>query len=203
MDERDDAAWQELIRGLREGDARIAQQFWDHFSPLLIQRAEGKLNPRLRRRVSPEDVVQSACRTFLRRAQLGQFTLTDSEDLWRLLCAITLTKVREQARFHGRQKRGADREIHALPTPDEERRGAIEHNVTSGEPTPAQAVEFTDFFEQLLASLDKEERQIVELALQDQTQAQIADTLGSSERTVRRVFKRIKTRLSGLLDREE
>jgi len=54
----------------------------------------------------PEDLVQSACRTFLRRAQIGQFRLADSEELWRLLCAITLTKVREQTRFHMRQKRG-------------------------------------------------------------------------------------------------
>src|SRR5262245_38738866 len=113
MDEKVDSRWQHLIRGLRDGDPRCTQEFWDRYGPALYRLAEGKLNQRLRRRVSPEDVAHSACRTFLRRAQLGQYKLSDSEDLWRLLCAITLNKARDQIRYHSRQKRGLDREIHA------------------------------------------------------------------------------------------
>jgi RNA polymerase sigma factor (sigma-70 family) len=202
MDDHDDASWQRLVRGLRDGDPQCAQEFWDRFGPALIQRAEGQLNPRLRRRVSPEDVVQSACRTFLRRAKLGQFTLEDSEALWRLLCAITLNKMREQARFHARQKRGMNQEHHALPAPGEEEQ-KLEAHLAGTDPTPAEAAEFADFFEQLLASLDEEERQIVGLALQDHTQVEIAARLGMSERTLRRAFKRLKTRLARLLAREE
>jgi hypothetical protein len=33
------------------------------------------------------------------------------ESLWRLLTAITLTRVREQIRFHRRQKRSIDQEV--------------------------------------------------------------------------------------------
>ena len=47
---------------------------------------------------------------LLRRAGGGEFRFAGSEDLWRLLCAITLNKVRRQARFHLRQKRGLQRE---------------------------------------------------------------------------------------------
>jgi hypothetical protein len=68
----------------------------------------------LRRRVDPEDVVQSACRTFFRRASLGDFSLASKDDLWRLLLTITLNKVRMQARFHTRNRRNAARE-QALP----------------------------------------------------------------------------------------
>jgi RNA polymerase sigma factor (sigma-70 family) len=201
MSDTDDSTWRRLIRGLRDGDGRCAQEFWDRYGPGLHQLAEGRMNQRLRRRVSPEDVVQSVCRTFLRRAQQGQFALGDSEDLWRLLCAITLTKVREQARYHGRHKRGMDQEVHGLPTADEEQTG-IEAALTADEPSPAEAVEFADYFEQLLASLDAEERQIVDLVLQDHTQPEIAHKLGTSERTVRRVFKRVKSRLARLLAKE-
>src|SRR4051812_47370036 len=105
-----EARWQALIDGLRRGDQRITQEFWDQYGRMLHGLAEKNLAEGVRRRVGPEDVVQSVCRTFLRRAQIGEFQLPDSESLWRLLCAITLTKVREQTRFHLRQKRGLDRE---------------------------------------------------------------------------------------------
>src|SRR5207302_203407 len=78
---------------------------------LLEQLAERRLSKGLRRRVGADDVVQSAYRTFLRRAQAGEFQLADSDGLWRLLSAITLATVRELARFHGRQKRGFEQEV--------------------------------------------------------------------------------------------
>src|SRR3954451_16484076 len=117
--------WQRLIEGLRAGDGRAAQEFWNQYGPLLHQVAERNLAGGVRRRVGPEDVVQSACRTFLRRAQGGEFRLEDSEGLWRLLCAITLSKVREQTRFHLRQKRGLDREVPLGPPPGDSSAGGF------------------------------------------------------------------------------
>jgi len=93
-----------MIEGLRAGDAQAAQLFCARFGPALIRVADRRLPGVVRRRVDPEDVVQSACRTFLRRARGGEFTLADSEGLWRLLCAITLTKVHEQTRFQLQKK---------------------------------------------------------------------------------------------------
>src|SRR5262245_2952383 len=102
--------WQRLIQGLRDGDPDVVREFCAQYGQRLQRLAEKHLPPGLRRRLGPEDVVQSACRTFLRRAQEGKFRLGEVENLWALLCAITLTKVREQARYHLRQKRGVDRE---------------------------------------------------------------------------------------------
>src|SRR5258708_3491121 len=103
--------WQRLIEGLRNGDRQVVQDFWDQYGGLLHKVADKHLADGMRRRVGPEDVVQSACRTFLRRAKCGEFQLEDSDGLWRLLCAITLTKIREQTRFHLRQRRGLDQEM--------------------------------------------------------------------------------------------
>jgi RNA polymerase sigma-70 factor, ECF subfamily len=185
--------FERLVNGLRNGDARIAQEFWDQYGPLLHKVAEGHLAHGLRRRVGPEDVVQSVCRTFLRRAQGGQFQLADSESLWRLLCAIALTKIREQTRYHMRQRRGLDQEVHGLPTAEES--GASVFPLQAPGPTPAEAAAFADQFEQLLASFDEEERQMIDLKLQEFTQEEIAQRLGCSERTVRRVLKRVQQRL--------
>jgi RNA polymerase sigma factor (sigma-70 family) len=183
--------WQRLIRGLRDGDRVIAQEFWDQYGELLHRVAEKHLAGGVRRRVGPEDVVQSACRTFLRRAQGGEFRLEDSEGLWRLLCAITLTKVREQTRFHLRQKRGLAQE---------ERADDTNFDARAPGPTPAEAAEFADQFQQLLAGLDDEERQIVDLKLQECTHDEVAERLGCSERTVRRVVKRVQARLARAFD---
>src|SRR5215211_5940267 len=114
-----------LIGGLRGGDHQVLQEFWDQYGPQLHRLAEKNLPAGLRRRVGPEDVVQSACRTFLRRAREGEFRLDDSAALWRLLCAITLTKVREQTRFHLRQKRGLDQEAQPAGGPDDSTAGGF------------------------------------------------------------------------------
>ena len=92
------------------------REFCERYGGPLYRVAAKHLPDRVRRRVGPEDVAQSACRTFLRRAEGGEFQLADAEGLWQLLCAITLTKVREQTRFHLRQKRGLDREFDPDPT---------------------------------------------------------------------------------------
>ena len=190
--------WERLIAGLRAGDRQASREFWEQYGPLLHRVAENRLPPGLRARVGPEDVVQSVCRTFLRRAQGGEFHLGDSESLWRLLCAITLTKVNEQTRFHLRKKRGMDQEVRLAgqgpSQPDQ--------HVADTAPTPEEAAEFTDFFQNLLNSLEEEERQVVELKLQDLTNDQVAEQLKCSERTVRRIMGRVQDRLQKLLDQD-
>lgn len=190
----DDRQWRAMLSGLRGGDADMARTFWDQFGPILHNIADKHLGERLRRRLGPEDVVQSVCRTFFRRAQGGQFELSDAKSLWSLLCAITLNKIREKARFHSRQKRGLDQEVQAAPSWGDS--AAAGFQLFDKGPGPDQAAEFADQFEQILTLLDEEERQILDLKLQDHTHEEIAEKLGTSERTVRRMMKRIQSRLA-------
>ncbi len=185
--------WLRLITGLRAGDSLVLNEFCNQYGDPLQRVAEKHLPRGLQRRVGADDVVQSVCRTFLRRARLGQFQLADSDGLWRLLCAITLTKVREQARFHLRQKRGVDQE-QQLPAAAADSSMAS-FQPSAGGPTPAEAAEFADQFERLMTSFDEEERQVVDLKLQECTNEEIAERLGCSERTVRRILKRVQSRL--------
>lgn len=188
--------WDRLIAGLRAGGEDAAREFCERFGPALHRIADGRLPEVLRRRVGPEDVVQSACRTFLRRARGGEFHLADGEALWRLLCAITLTKVREQARFHLRRKRALGREVPSLPAdPDG---SGVGYQPAAPDPDPAEAAAFAEQFEQLMHSLDPEERQVVDLKLQEYTAGQVADRMGCSERTVRRILERVRRRLAGV-----
>ncbi len=198
MNADEDDRWRRLIHGLRAGDERVVAEFCDRYGDALQRVAEKHLAPGVRRRVGPEDVVQSVFRTFFRRARVGEFQLADGDALWRLLCAIALTKAREQMRFHLRKKRGLDRETPIGPRPDDS--GAAGLDAADPRPTPAEAAEFADFFRQALAGLDEEERQVAELKLQELTNDEVAARLGSSERTVRRILKRVQARLARVRD---
>ena len=194
MDDKANQTWNRMIDGLRNGTRTVVREFCQHYGKSLERLAEKHLTGGVKRRIGPEDVVQSACRTFLRRAQIGEFELADAEGLWGLLCAITLTKVREQTRFHLRQKRGLDREVHQADTNSS--RGPGLFDKADGEPTPAEAAEFADQFTQLVSALDEEERQLVDLKLQQFTNDEIAEQMGCSERTVRRILKRVQAVLA-------
>jgi RNA polymerase sigma-70 factor, ECF subfamily len=182
-----------LLEGLRAGDSAAEHEFWRLYGKSLERVAESRLSSQLQIRVGPEDVALSACRTFLRRARLGEFRVPDSAALWRLLSVITLTKAREQARFHRRQKRSIDQEIRLdRPTAD------------SGEfdiPAP-QAEDIADQFAELLSAFSGDERAVVEFKLQDLTNDEIALRLDSSERTVRRLLKRVAAKLGGATGRD-
>lgn len=191
--------WDAMVAGLRTGDEAAVRQFCRQYGEALERLAERNLARRVLRRVGPDDVAQSACRTFLRRARIGEFELGDTKSLWGILCAITLTKVREQMRFHLRGKRGLDREVH--PSADDSLGGqSAFFNRPSDEATPADAAEFADQFTRLIESLDEEQRQLVDLKLQQCTNPEIAERMGLSERTVRRILKRVQAALARHFD---
>lgn len=191
--------WDRLIDGLRSGDPRILVEFCREYGPALERVADRQIGDRLRQRVGPESVVQSACRTFLRRAGEGQFQLADRDGLWRLLCAITLTKVREQVRYHRRQKRGVDQEVR-IDAASADGGPSPLHQMASAGPSPLEATLFADQLEQVFGTVrGDEERRILELKLQDLDNRDVASELGCSERTVRRVLGRIRERLERTL----
>ena len=181
--------WPELVAGLRAGDPRAARRFWTTYGPLLHEVAERRLAGVLRRRVGPEDVVQSVCRTFLRRAKGGELAFEDSDRLWQLLSAIAITKAREQARFHGRQKRSVGAEAAHEP-------GAPElPPMAATEPSPEAAALAAELESELMA-LEGDAREIVLLKIQDLTNDEIALRLGCSERTVRRLLTKVREDLA-------
>jgi RNA polymerase sigma-70 factor (ECF subfamily) len=196
-DAEPNAEWESWIAGLRAGDPVVSQAVFDRYGEVLQRMAARRMPPKLRRRIDPDDIAQSALRTFFRRASAGQFQLDDFEGLWQLLCAITLTKVREQARFQLRQKRGLQREEEPAVRDDQSSSGP---QPVAAAPTPVEAAEFADQFEQLFGKLDEEEQQVLLLKLQDLTHDEVAAEMGSSERTVRRIIKRIQGRLTQLAE---
>lgn len=193
--------WDQMINGLRQGDQQACSDFWNSFGPMLEGVAQKQLSDRLQRRVGPDDVVQSACRTFFRRVSAGQFDLPDSDSLWRLMCAITLTKARRAARDHSRQKRGMNSEqyLDASPTDSVGKKAEL----PGSSETPLDAAVFSDQMNVLLGSLSADECQVLDLKLQNHTNNDIAEQMKCSERTVRRLTNQIRSRWSALFDEDD
>src|SRR5262245_18476432 len=72
----------ELAVRLRDGDQGAATVVFRRFASRLIALARRELDTRLRRKLDPEDVVQSVYRSFFGRYQAGQFDLATWDDLW-------------------------------------------------------------------------------------------------------------------------
>lgn len=196
-----DEDWEKLIDGLRNGDGEIITRFYNQHGSTLRAIADRQIATEMKRRVAASDVVQSAFRSFFRRAEEGRFQFEDSEKLWSLMCAITLTKVREQIRYHRREKRDLYRET--TPGDPSKDDGAGGFDLLSAEGLPPEvAVGFADQFEKLMESLDDEERQVLSLKIDDCTNEEIADSIGTSERTVRRIVKRLKNTLQQMFGPE-
>jgi RNA polymerase sigma-70 factor (ECF subfamily) len=173
-----------------------ARAAFEYFTRRLVVLARLHLNEQLRLKVDPEDVVQSAYKSFLLRYGTDLFA-GDAHELWLMLTRITLRKCADRARYHRAGRRDAAREAAAAggdaPEPWRDTPGR--------EPTPDEAVVLAETVEYLLRDLDADGRAIIELSLQGYSTQEISDQLGRAERSVRRVRERARGQLERM--REE
>src|SRR5262245_63375800 len=93
-------------------DARLA---FERFTRRLIGLARRHLDARLQHKIEPEDVVQSAYKSFFLRYGEGALAAEGWDGLWGLLTLITLRKCADRVRHYRAQRRDVGRE-HAAPS---------------------------------------------------------------------------------------
>jgi len=180
----------QLLAQWRDGNQQAAQELFQRYVDRLMALARSRLSQQLAPRIDPEDVVQSAYRSFFMGARAGRFEPQRGGDLWRVLVAITLHKLQDQVDRHTAGKRSVaaeqalDGDPNMPPVP-----------LLSREPSPLEALTLWDEVEQLLRQLDPLPRRLLELRLQGHSLEEIAVALQCSERTVIRILKRIKQQL--------
>src|SRR5262245_4158449 len=89
-----------LLRRYRRGEDDAATELYVRYAERLRALAAAQASPDLRRRVDPDDIVQSVFRTFFRRAAAGQYDVPAGEELWKLFLVIGLNKIRAVAAHH-------------------------------------------------------------------------------------------------------
>jgi RNA polymerase sigma-70 factor (ECF subfamily) len=181
----------DVMARLRDGDDDAAAQIFRRFTHRLIALARAHLDGRLRQKVDPEDVLQSVFKSFFLRHAEGELALGGWDGLWALLAVITARKCGRCARRFRAARRDVNAEVAAAASADES--GVIE--AFSDDPSPEEATMLSELVEQLLRDLGRRDGEILTLALQGYSAAEISARLDRPGRTVYRVLERIKARL--------
>jgi RNA polymerase sigma-70 factor (ECF subfamily) len=182
----------ELIERCRKGDQDAASLLFRRYVDRLIVLVRGRMSQKLSRRLDPEDVLQSAYRSFFDGLTHGEFTIEQSDELWGLLTAITLHKLYRQVARHTAKKRSVKREEHAG-----ENDGFMQAypELIAELPTPSEAVGAVEELQQIMLRLAPLEQKVLELRLDGYSAEEIADQVKRSDRTVRRAMERIRGEL--------
>jgi RNA polymerase sigma-70 factor, ECF subfamily len=178
-----------------DANANAARARFEQFTRRLIGLARYHLDTRLLHKIDPEDVVQSAYKSFFLRYGDGMLAAEGWDGLWGLLTCITLRKCSERVRNLHAECRDIARETTGVPGPG----GAAPwHDAVSREPTPEEAAVLAETVEHVLRGLDDDERSIFELSLQGFSTQEICTQLGRAERSVRRLRERVRLQLERL-----
>jgi RNA polymerase sigma-70 factor, ECF subfamily len=181
----------EFLARLRSQDDAAARELFVRFAHQLIALAQRHIGAGLRHKVDPEDVVQSAYKSFFFRYGEGNLDIINWNSLWGLLTLITVRKCAERAAYHRAERRDAAREVTLSPGNE----AAPWLDPLGREPTPLEAAVLNETVEQLLAGLDEDERPVLELSLLGHTTREISERLGRAERTVRLLREGVRHRL--------
>jgi RNA polymerase sigma factor (sigma-70 family) len=177
-----------FIKRLNASASSAANQLDEQYRSHLCRLVEKEMNKRFKRREDPEDVVQSAFRTFYRRMAKGEFHIDTSADLWLLLETITLHKLLNHIAKQKARRRNADAEEYPEVS-----------KFCSREPTPEEAALAADLMEKALEGLDEIAIQVFHLRLQNCTEEEIAVRLDCTRSAVRTKLNHLRHQLKYLL----
>lgn len=169
-----------LLDQFRDGESTAAAQILDRYVARLVGLVRRRMSPVLQRRVDPEDVVQSALRSFFTRAVSDHYVLSRAGDLWGLLAAISLSKLRRQVEIHTAAKRAVSKEQPSRADVDSLAAA------TDREPLPGEEEALLDELKQFMVQCSPAERDVLGRRLAGESIADIAQAVGRSQRTVRR-----------------
>lgn len=178
-----------LLGRFRRGEGDAATELYLRYARRLRAVAEAETAPDLRRRVDPDDIVQSVFRTFFRRAAAGQYDVPAGEELWKLFLVIGLNKVRAVAAHH----RAAKRDVAAGG-------GDIEAAADAPAADEASLTALRLTIDEILAKLPPTYREAVELRVAGHEVAEIAARTGRAKRSVERILQEFRDSLRGQVD---
>jgi RNA polymerase sigma-70 factor, ECF subfamily len=142
------ASFDEVMTRLRKGDQAAAAEVFRRFANRLIGLARTHLDHRLRQKVGPEDVMQSALKSFFVRHADGKFDLAGWDNLWSMLVVITLRKCGHKAEHFRAACRDVGRE--QPPAAVSSADSVASWEAVAPDPTPVQAALLAEAVEQVL-----------------------------------------------------
>lgn len=183
-------AFSALMERLRSGEDAASREVFHRYAGRLVAMASRQFSRQLAHRVDPEDVVQSAFKSFFGRHRDGAIRVGDWDGLWGLLALITLRKCVDRVKYLRARRRDVGREV---STPD-----GIEppwRLALSREPRPEEAADLAEAVEHLYRAIGDDDRPILEMSLQGYSSAEIGVKTGRAIRSVQRLREQVRKRL--------
>ncbi len=186
------------ILEIKSGNPQAAQELWERFFVRLVRLARIELGTGNRRASDEEDVAISVFNNFCTAAENGRFpNLADRDSLWRLLVKMAAHKAIDQRRYETRQRRGGGkvRGESALGKPGDLDNPQAIAQVIGDTPTPEFSAMMTEQVERLLDVLSDDQLRALALGkMEGYSNAEMAQRMGCSPRTVERRLKLIRVK---------
>lgn len=180
-----DSTTAELVAAWKAGQEPAAAILVNRYFTRLVALIRSRWLPSLSPRLDPEDVVQSAYRSFFVRIRDGRLQETVNGDLWPLLARITVRKLIRQNRRQMSAGRNPAKEAYTVE--QDPLRDLATHD-----PTPELSMQVLEEINAVLSQLSPTARQIAELALSGLDAVAIAKQIGCHDRTVRRILRQMR-----------
>lgn len=184
-----------LVDRWRQGDDEAATLLYEQYFEKLLMTVDGQLSDRYKQQCEPEDILQSAFGTVFRRITDGDFRFDNDEDVWKLLVTVVLNKLRRRVRHMNADRRDVRRQVAGAGEFDD-----FLAQQLSGSPGTEEAATFSDLMTEIFSLLSEEEKKLLQLRMEGCSQLEIAETLDVTDRTIRRMWDRIRKRLERLFD---
>jgi RNA polymerase sigma-70 factor (ECF subfamily) len=182
-----ESAFQELIRRVRAGDARAAEELVRLYEPTIRRVVRVRLgDARLQRLFDSTDICQSVFGSFFVRTALGQYDLDTPEQLLNLLVNMSRKKVIDQIRQVGAARRDY-RRGQGLPQEDE---------CAAPGPSPSEQVSGEELLREFRRRLSEDERPLAEARAEGRDWKQIAAERGESPEALRKQLARAVDRVA-------
>jgi RNA polymerase sigma-70 factor (ECF subfamily) len=185
----EDNSFEELMRRVRAGDGRAAEELVRRYEPTIRRVVRVRLvDQRLQRLFDSMDVCQSVFGSFFVHAALGDYELATPEQLLGLLVSMSRKKVIDKARRAGAARRDYRRQ-------SEGAEGSEKH-WAADDPSPSRQVAGEELLAEFRRRLTDQEREIADRRAAGMNWPQIAAELGGTPEALRKQLSRGVERVS-------
>jgi len=184
-----------LVRRLQVGSNDAASQLYLKYARRLQSLAKANVARDLSARLDVEDIVQSIFRTFFRRVSRGEYEIPEGEELWGLLLVIGLNKIRAVGEYH----RAAKRDVR-LTAGDAALDRAVEKEA-EGDEVSLSILRMA--IEELMEKFSSVHREVLNMRIEGNDIATIAERVGRSKRSVERILQGLLESLAKVIREEK
>jgi RNA polymerase sigma factor (sigma-70 family) len=174
-----------LMRRIEERSEEAVRELLERYGTPLLKTIRSRLPPRLRQQYDSDDFVQAVWASFFTGPAVRHFE--SPEALVTYLAEMARHKVIDEIR----RQLGSRHHVAEVQSLDAGDRSDHLLDVPARQPTPSHAVASRERWEKLRDRVAATEQRILDLLLEGNTQEEIAQQLGVTERHVRRVLRKI------------